>query len=88
MARGSLFTRYFLETGIREMPHYRALAAGAVAAFAASARRHWAHLAEMPHPNEAETEGVRLWPPASFLPRVLDTDRRPPDLKYGLGTLN
>ncbi len=56
MLRGGLFTRYFLEDGIREMSRYRGLGAGEVQTFAAAVRGHWADVAEMPHPSEAETE--------------------------------
>lgn len=62
MLRGSLFTRYFLDDGIREMAQYRSLAAGEVEAFAAAARRHWAYLEQFPRPSEAETEAELVFP--------------------------
>ena len=55
MIRGEFFTRYFLDDGISQMDQYRRLAAE-VAAFAEAIREHWAHLEQMPHPIEAETE--------------------------------
>src|SRR5215469_7059549 len=62
MLRGGLFTRFFLEDGIREMPHYRRRDAGAVDEFAASVRAQWRELQGMPHPNEAETESEFIYP--------------------------
>ncbi len=67
MVRGGLFTRYFLDDGIREMPSYRGLAIGDVEAFAAAVRRHWADLEQMPHPSEAETEAEFIFPILSLL---------------------
>ena len=40
MIRGELFTRYFLDDGIREMDQYRRLAAADVEDFAEAVRRH------------------------------------------------
>jgi hypothetical protein len=62
MIRGELFTRYFLDDGIREMDQYRHLAAAEVAAFAEAIREHWAHLEQMPHPSEPETENEFIFP--------------------------
>jgi len=62
MLRGGLFTRYFLEDGIRELDQYRRLDSADVDAFAAELRRHWANLAQMPHPSEAETEAEFIFP--------------------------
>jgi hypothetical protein len=67
MIRGELFTRYFLDDGIREMDQYRRLAAAEVAAFAEEIREHWAHLEEMPHPVEAETETEFIFPILNLL---------------------
>jgi hypothetical protein len=62
MVRGGLFTRFFLEDGIRGLPEYDRLDAQSVSAFAEQVRQHWANLAEMPRPNEAETEAVFIYP--------------------------
>jgi hypothetical protein len=62
MLRGGLFTRFFLEDGIREMPQYRRTGAGAVDGFAAAVRAHWRELQRMPHPSEAETEAEFIYP--------------------------
>ena len=67
MIRGELFTRYFLDDGIREMDHYRRLAPAEAAAFAEAIREHWAHLEQMPHPSEAETEAEFIFPTLSLL---------------------
>jgi hypothetical protein len=60
--RGTLFTRYFLEDGIRAMEQYRRIAAGEVEAFAEIVRFQWSHLEQMPHPSEAETEAEFVFP--------------------------
>ena len=65
MIRGALFTRFFLEDGIRTTPAYRDLPADAVSRFAADAAARWADLAQIAHPSEAETE-------AEFILPVLD----------------
>jgi hypothetical protein len=62
MLRGGLFTRYFLEEGIRAIDRYHRLDAAQVDAFAAAVGRHWPHLAHMPHPSEAETESEFIFP--------------------------
>jgi hypothetical protein len=62
MLRGGLFTRYFLEDGIRGMDQYRRLGAPAVDAFAQALRGHWLNLEQMPHPPEAETESEFIFP--------------------------
>lgn len=67
MLRGGLFTRYFFDDGIREMPQYQRLGSGAVVDFAAALRRHWVPLAEMPHPSEAETEAEFIFPVLGLL---------------------
>jgi hypothetical protein len=55
MVRGGLFTRYFLEDGVRELAAYRALDAADVAAFRDFVRAQWWTIEGMPHPNEEET---------------------------------
>ena len=67
MLRGGLFTRYFLEDGIREMEQYRRQDAAEVEAFAEIVRRLWAKLAQMPRPSEAETEAQFIFPMFSHL---------------------
>jgi hypothetical protein len=62
MIRGGLFTRYFLEDGIRELPYYGRVDAASVADFARHVQRHWANLAEMPRAYEAETESEFINP--------------------------
>lgn len=62
MIRGGLFTRYFLDDGIRDTPQYRALDPATVAAFANSVRERWATLDQMRRPSEAETESEFIFP--------------------------
>jgi hypothetical protein len=62
MIRGGLFTRFFLEDGIRNLPEYGRLDPASVSGFAEHVRRHWTNLAEMPHPNERETESQFITP--------------------------
>src|SRR5580704_10584751 len=62
MMRGGLFTRYFLEEGIRETEAYRAKELGEIVAFAEVVRSRWANLADMRHPSEAETESEFIHP--------------------------
>lgn len=62
MIRGGLFTRYFLEDGIRETEAYGALSPADVATFAGAMRDLWAKLAAMPKPSEAETEAEFIFP--------------------------
>jgi hypothetical protein len=62
MIRGGLFTRFFLEDGVRGLPEYARLDAGAIAEFAAEIRRCWQALDEMPRPSEAETEKEFIYP--------------------------
>ncbi len=62
MVRGGLFTRYFLEDGIRALPNYGRVGAASVADFAQHVQRHWANLAEMPRAYEAETESEFINP--------------------------
>src|SRR6185312_4393318 len=61
MVRGGLFTRFFLEDGIRELPAYRRLDTAILAEFAGFVHRQWKNLAEMPHPNEGETESEFIY---------------------------
>jgi hypothetical protein len=69
MLRGGLFTRYFLEDGIRAagMDQYRRLDAAQVDAFAAAIRVLWANLAQMPRALEAETEAEFIFPILNLL---------------------
>jgi hypothetical protein len=60
--RGGLFTRYFLEEGIRETEAYRSKELGDIIAFAEAVRSCWANLADMRHPSEAETESEFIHP--------------------------
>ena len=62
MIRGGLFTRFFLEDGIRGLPEYARLDAATLTEFAAVVRSHWQALDEMPRPSEAETEAVFINP--------------------------
>lgn len=62
MMRGGLFTRFFLEDGIRELEHYRHLDPASVLDFAERVRRCWRALEQMPHPSEAETESEFIYP--------------------------
>lgn len=65
MIRGGLFTRFFLEDGIRETDAWRQQNPAEVIAFTEAVRRHWARLARIPRPSEAETE-------AEFIHPILD----------------
>jgi hypothetical protein len=65
MIRGGLFTRFFLEDGIRETDAYRQQNPAEVIAFTEAVRRQWAKLAQIPRPLEAETE-------AEFIHPILD----------------
>lgn len=69
MLRGGLFTRYFLEDGIRApgMDQYRRVDAVQVDAFAAAVRMLWANLAQMPRASEAETESEFIFPILNLL---------------------
>jgi len=62
MIRGGLFTRYFLDDGIRETDVYKAFDPARLAAFAADARALWRDLHQMRRPSEAETESVFIFP--------------------------
>ena len=67
MIRGGLFTRFFVEDGIRDTPGYLALDPGRVAAFAEAARGHWDRLRAMPRPSESETESEFIFPVLDLL---------------------
>ncbi|MEO9191445.1 MAG: hypothetical protein ABI224_15810 [Acetobacteraceae bacterium] len=67
MIRGGLFTRYFLDDGIRETHAYKAIDPARLAAFAAHARVLWGELAQMRRPSEAETEAVFIFPVLDLL---------------------
>jgi hypothetical protein len=54
MVRGGLFTRYFLEDGIRQMPAYQRLGVSEVMPFGDFIRQQWRKIEQMPHPNEEE----------------------------------
>jgi hypothetical protein len=62
LIRGGLFTRYWLEDGIRQTPQYRALSAEQVAAAAEGIARLWRALELMAAPSEAETESEFIHP--------------------------
>ena len=62
MVRGGLFSRYFLEDGIRQLEAYQRLDAADVTAFADFVRKQWSKIARMPHPNEGETESEFIHP--------------------------
>ena len=62
MVRGGLFSRYFLEDGVRDTPSYRGLDPALTGAFAAEIRTSWQRIASMPRPNEAETEAEFIFP--------------------------
>ncbi len=67
MLRGALFTRFFLEDGIRGTPAYQALDPARVLAFADAVRGLWRKLEAMPRPNEAETESQFIFPALDLL---------------------
>ena len=67
MIRGGLFTRFFLEDGIRGLPQYASLDPCALSRFAEAAAGRWAALARMPHPSEAETEAEFINPMLALL---------------------
>ena len=67
MIRGSLFTRFYLDDGIRETEAYRALDGAAVAEAAAILGRLWSTLAAIPRPSEDDTETVMILPALAAL---------------------
>jgi hypothetical protein len=62
MIRGGLFTRYWLQDGIRQTGPYQALPTEQVAAFAAGLNARWRKMAGMSAPSEAETESEFIHP--------------------------
>jgi Eco57I restriction-modification methylase len=62
MIRGGLFTRYWLQDGIRQTPQYRALQEEQVISFATDLDVWWRKLAGMSAPVEAETESEFIHP--------------------------
>src|SRR5260370_34455327 len=58
---GGLFTRYFLEEGIRETDAYRSADPARILAFADAVRGRWAELAEMSRHNEGVTESEFIY---------------------------
>ena len=67
MIRGSLFTQYFLEDGVRGTAAWRDQPEEAVLAFAQAVRGHWAALEAMRRPSEAETVGEFIHPVMELL---------------------
>src|ERR1051325_9482029 len=67
MLRGGLFTRFFLEDGIRELTPYRRLEGKTVLAFAEEVHRRWTTFLQMPRPNESETESEFINPMLGLL---------------------
>jgi hypothetical protein len=67
MIRGGLFTRYFLEDGIRETEAYRALDPASVEAAASQLRALWQNLEGFKRPSEAETEETIILPTLDLL---------------------
>jgi hypothetical protein len=67
MIRGALFTRFFLEDGIRETAAYRTLDPVRLVAFADTVRGRWADLEQMQRPSEAETEDEFIFPVLDLL---------------------
>ena len=62
MIRGALFSRFFLEDGIRSTDAYRQLTALEVEAFGVATRALWSKLETMHRPSEAETEAGFIFP--------------------------
>jgi hypothetical protein len=62
MIRGGLFSRFYLEDGIRNTEAYRALGSAEVAAFAADVRGYWRRIEPMAKPLEDETAGEFIFP--------------------------
>lgn len=62
MLRGGLFTRYWLEDGIRQTSAYRSLNTDRVSELAAAIIGRWTALAGMARPSEAETEAEFIFP--------------------------
>jgi hypothetical protein len=62
MLGGGLFSRYFLDTGIRTTPAWAALRHAGTDAFASEARRRMAEFHAASDPNEAVTEERLIFP--------------------------
>ena len=62
MIRGGLFTRYWLEDGIRQTPQYRAIPPAQLATLVDELTVRWNRLAAMHTPVEAETESEFIHP--------------------------
>jgi len=60
--RGSLFTRFYLDDGIRETDAYRSLDDAAVSQAGTELKRLWSTLAAVPRPSEDDTEAVMILP--------------------------
>ncbi len=67
MIRGGLFTRYYLEEGIRETEAYKRLDPGAITSFSEQAASKWRGFCAMRRPNEAETEAEFIFPVINLL---------------------
>jgi hypothetical protein len=67
MIRGGLFSRYFLEDGIRQTEAYRTLDPAEVLAFRDTTRGRWAKLESTHRPSEAETEAEFIFPALDLL---------------------
>ena len=62
MVRGGLFSRFFLEDGIRETEAYRALGPATMLAFEDAVRGLWRRLESFARPVESETEEQFIFP--------------------------
>ena len=67
MLRGGLFTRYWLEDGIRQTKAYRNLDADRLGGLAGGVAGRWAALEKMARPSEAETESEFIFPVLDLL---------------------
>ena len=67
MIKGGLFTRYFLDDGIRETQAYKAIDATTLHTFVQTSRAHWLNLAAMATVNESETTRELIEPMLDFL---------------------
>ena len=67
MIRGGLFSRFFLEDGIRQTEAYQALNPAEVLAFHDAVRGRWAKLEQIKRPSEAETEADFVFPALDLL---------------------
>jgi hypothetical protein len=62
MIKGSLFTRYFLETGICETAAYKSITEADLGNFINFSSARWSKLATMSPINESETEREFIFP--------------------------